>query len=176
MKAWLNTKQIHLNRAVMITGTLVSAGALLFAPVEVYTSLFKSENGQLVDCAKQVAALVPENHLIIASSAYLSIDRGVPNNYQDPEIFYYSHRYGWSLAADQHTPEMLDKYRQEGGQYFVIYSQSLYNANPALVQYLEQNTTQIGPGIEKGCAIYQLGGQDTNSDSDDHADLTENVN
>lgn len=78
------------------------------------------------------------------------------NNYQDPAIFFFSHHYGWSLPADQHTPEQLEEFRREGAKYFVIYSDDLYHANPALAHYLETNMTQVGPGIEAGCGIYRL--------------------
>ncbi|MCB9453022.1 MAG: glycosyltransferase family 39 protein [Anaerolineaceae bacterium] len=110
----------------------------------------------LWQCSQVVAQTVPESALVIISSTTVSENNGVPNNYQKPQIFFYSHRYGWSLAADQHTPEQIAEYHELGGQYFVIYSQDLFQSNPQLVSYLDQTAQQVGPGIENSCAIYQF--------------------
>jgi 4-amino-4-deoxy-L-arabinose transferase-like glycosyltransferase len=107
-------------------------------------------------CAVDVKNLIPAGKLIIISSTSASNDNGLPNNYQDPRIFFYSHRYGRSLPADQHMPELIDQYRQEGAEYFVIYDQQLYQDNPAMVAYLDANAQQIGRGIEAGCGIYEF--------------------
>ena len=114
------------------------------------------EEGYLMECGYRVAQVVPEDSLIIVSTLSASEYDGVANNYQEPNVFFYSHRYGWSLPADRHTPEHLATYREEGGQYFVIYDQELYNANPSLVSYLDQNAEQVGPGVADGCGIYRL--------------------
>ncbi len=110
----------------------------------------------VVSCARDVAMNVPEGKLIIASSTQPTVDRGSANNYQEPYIFFYSHRNGWSLAADQHTPDKVEAFRQSGASYFVIYSQALYDANPDLAAYLQANADQIGPGVQAGCGIYQF--------------------
>jgi hypothetical protein len=90
------------------------------------------------------------------STTSLSEIDGVSNNYQEPTIFFYSNRYGWSLPANRHTAEMVERYRRAGGRYFVISSVELYNANPELAQYLANNAHQIGPGIEAGCGVFRL--------------------
>lgn len=71
-------------------------------------------------------------------------------------IFFYSHRYGWSLAADWHTPQKVEQFHQAGAAYFIIYSKELYRSSPELASYLNENAEQIGPGIESGCAIFQF--------------------
>ena len=61
-----------------------------------------------------------------------------------------------SLPADWHTVEKVDQFRKAGANYFVVYSKKLLDNNPALDIYLNNNSAQIGPGIEFGCAIYRF--------------------
>lgn len=111
-------------------------------------------------CSQNVVQAVPEDALVIVSTNSVSEDHGVPNNYQEPNIFFYSNRYGWSLPSDWHTPEQVAEYREAGGQYFIIYDQNLLNANPRLQEYLDQNAEQTGPGVDKGCGIYRFEGSE----------------
>jgi len=131
-------------------GVFASATLILF-----YHMLFVGTNG-LYECAGYVRELVPSNGRIVVSTTSVAVDNGVPNNYQEPQIFFYSKRSGWSLPADRHTPEKLTEYRNLGAGYFVIYSNDLLENNPPLANYLDNNSTQIGPGIDAGCAIYRL--------------------
>jgi 4-amino-4-deoxy-L-arabinose transferase-like glycosyltransferase len=129
---------------------------VLFSSATTYRQVLAAMDPQLTECSEQVAALVPEESLIIASTTSGADDNGVPNNYQEPQIFFYSHRNGWSLAADRHTPEQVERFVRDGAAYLVIYSDSLYSDNPAFADYLEQNARQIGPGVDAGCGIYQF--------------------
>ena len=72
-------------------------------------------------------------------------------------LFFYSHRYGWSLPADKHTPDQVAMLQAVGAGYFVIYSEELYRAHPDLVAYLRANAAQIGPGVAAGCGVYRFG-------------------
>jgi hypothetical protein len=81
---------------------------------------------------------------------------GVPNNYQEPVIFFYSNRYGWSLPADQHNSEQVEQLRRLGGAYFVIHDQELYHSHPDLIAYLSLQAEQVGPGIDANCGIYRF--------------------
>lgn len=128
---------------------------LLFAAQQHLDSL-EVEAQPLRECAQHVASLTTDDKLIIISTISPAVERGVANNYEEPDIFFYSHRYGWSLAADQHDPQLVEQYRQDGAEYLIIYAEQLYWDNPALVEYLEANSTQIGPGVEAGCAIFQF--------------------
>ena len=110
----------------------------------------------LIQCAAQVRNLVPSDQRVIVSTTSLSEINGVPNNYQEPTIFFYANRYGWSLPANWHSVEMVERYRRAGGRYFVIYSAELYHANAELAHYLTNNAHQIGPGMEAGCGVFRL--------------------
>lgn len=111
---------------------------------------------KMIQCGTFVNKLVPEGVHIIVSTTSLALEHGIPNNYQEPTIFFYADRYGWSLPADRHSPEFLEDYRKKGAEYFVIYSRELLDANPTLARYLESNATQVGPGVEAGCGIYRF--------------------
>jgi 4-amino-4-deoxy-L-arabinose transferase-like glycosyltransferase len=136
-------------------------GLLLFVAYlggvgRIYWGMLNVQNDVRIACAAQVAQLVPADALIIASNDSLSTDGNVPNNFEEPTLFFYSDRYGWSLPEDWYQPERLQAYQADGARYFVIYNQHGYRHNPGLVDYLKTNATQIGPGIENYCGIYEL--------------------
>jgi hypothetical protein len=112
----------------------------------------------LWDCSQFVNRLVAENIPIIVSTTSVARDQGIENNYQEPNVFYYSHRYGWSLPADQHTVQQVTDYRSQGAQYLIFVDhQPLYDS-PELERYLRTNAQQIGPGVKDACSIYQFVG------------------
>jgi hypothetical protein len=129
---------------------------LLLDSANIYREMLAYDDPVLRDCSAQVAALVPEEAHIIVSTTSGADDNGTPNNYQEPQIFFYSHRHGWSLPADWHTPEQVREYVREGAEYLVIYDQELYQNSVAFANYLEANAQQIGPGIDDGCGIYRF--------------------
>lgn len=142
---------------------VVVVGLMSLWMLRLYTGTLLQPVAQpLWDCAQAVIAHVPDNALIIVSTTSTAdappgnID-GSRNNFEEPNIFYYSHRYGWSLPADWHIPDLIEQYRARGAQAFIITEQSLLLDSPGLLTYLQQNTQQVGPGIEQGCGIYRFG-------------------
>jgi hypothetical protein len=134
----------------------LSTGVFIVATLSVFYQMLTTGNDSLYECAGYVKEVVPSNERIIVSTASVAFENGIPNNYQQPHIFFYSKRYGWNLPADWHTSERLEGYRNLGAGYFVIYSKELFDNNPSLVDYLDHNSTQIGPGIDANCAIYRF--------------------
>ena len=92
---------------------------------------FPRRADDVVACGHFVGQVVPAGDLIIVSSTSPQLDHGVENNYQDPTVFYYAQRYGWSMAADHHEPALVDQWRQEGARWLVI-SPAMLAAHPAL--------------------------------------------
>lgn len=165
---WLLTRiqQMRLPFSPKMAGWIFSVilvGLMSLWMFRLYAGVLLQPTAQpLWDCAQAVIAQVPENALIIVSTTS-SADaapgdiEASPNNFEEPNIFYYSHRYGWSLPADWHIPDVIEQYRARGAQAFIITVQGLLLDNPALLAYLEQNARQVGPGIEQGCGIYRFG-------------------
>lgn len=137
---------------------MVGSSAVMIAlSTDVYaSSIDPSLNASVVDCARFVKALVPPEARLAVSSASAAVVDGQPNNYQEPTLFFLSDRYGWSLAADQHTPDKLMALQQAGASFFVVSRPQPLLAAPTLRDYLTMNAEQIGPGLEQGCAIYRL--------------------
>ncbi|MCC7355144.1 MAG: glycosyltransferase family 39 protein [Anaerolineae bacterium] len=150
---WLLTHKRHRIGAGI---AVVSIVATVAGTAYLYSLMLRAEETPLTICARWVETLVPEENRIIVSTDSLSLDQGIPNNYQDPTIFFYSHRYGWSLPADWHSPDRVEGFRQSGANYFVIYSKSLYDGSPQLAAYLESRSEQVGPGVAAGCGIYHF--------------------
>jgi 4-amino-4-deoxy-L-arabinose transferase-like glycosyltransferase len=150
---------------------LMSAGAVLAClavPAIAYERLFIPRTELLAECGMEASNHIPEGNLVVVSTNSSSTDKGgVPNNYQEPQIFYYSNRYGWSLPADRHTPSEVYQLQTEGAAYMVVYDPTLLTNNPALAYYLERNAALVGHGFEHGCLVYRF--NDTlyvNHDSD----------
>ena len=148
----LNTYKGYARTGILGISMGVFTGATLFLFVQMLFTGYSNS----YRCAGYVRELVPPNERIVVSTTSFAIEDGIPNNYQEPQIFYYSQRFGWSLPADRHTPEKLAEYHKLGADYFVMYSQDLLESNPLLDTYLQDNSTQMGPGLDKGCAIYRL--------------------
>jgi hypothetical protein len=144
-------------KGIVRTGLLgISTGVFVSATLILFTQMLSAGYSDLYECAGYVRELVPSNERIVVSTTSVAVENGIPNNYQEPQIFFYSKHSGWSLPADRHTPEKLAEYRDLGAGYFVIYSNSLLGNNPLLVDYLNDTSTQIGPGIDASCAIYRF--------------------
>jgi hypothetical protein len=130
--------------------------ALSATSAYVYADMLGQGTHPLVACGETVARLVPRGERIIVSSTSASRVGGVPNNYQEPVIFFYGDRSGWSLPADDHSPERVAEWHRAGARYFVVYSPSLYRNRPGLAAYLNTHADQVGPGLDAGCAIFRL--------------------
>lgn len=149
--AWVTDSFKGITRTgILLSSVIVSLGITAV----VFRQMLLTGEGSLAQCGSSVKEVVPADARIIVSTTSYALDNGIPNNYQEPQIFFYSQRYGWSLPADWHTVEKLVEYRNNGASYFVMYSERLLNSNPLLMDYLDNNSIQIGPGIERGCAIF----------------------
>ncbi len=127
---------------------------------KLYVELFQPTGEVLATCGRMVAERTPEGSLVVVSTTSEADAHGTPNNYQEPQVFFFADRHGWSLPSDRHTPETVEQLRLEGASYFVAYDASLMRARPRLGAYLESNAEQIGEGIESHCAIYRLRARD----------------
>lgn len=132
------------------------AGLVLVAAAGAYVTLVRPDNERLTACAAAVADVVPEGDLIVVSSPNASSADGYPVNYQEPVLFYFSGRRGWSLAADHHDPAALDALTGDGARWFVAYDEGTLAAAPGLSARLADSADQVGPGLADGCGIWQL--------------------
>jgi hypothetical protein len=150
---WLLQQRARVVMRMIVAASLIS---VVLASTYVYRGMLQNEGNGQIACAMTMAQLVPSDaHLVISSTA-LNVEDGIPNNYQDPVLFFYSHRYGWSLPADKHTPDQIAALQAAGAGYFVIYSEELYRDRPYLAAYLHANGEQIGPGVAAGCSVFRL--------------------
>jgi 4-amino-4-deoxy-L-arabinose transferase-like glycosyltransferase len=154
---WNRARQPDRGLNLYRLAVVAAFGVMVVLAGRIYSGSFLRHSAQdILQCAASVEQIVPAERRIIVSSTSASSDNGLANNYQDPRLFYYSQRYGWSLAADDHTPERVEQFREDGAAYLVIYDPGLYTGSPALAAYLERGAQQVGPGIEAGCAIFQF--------------------
>jgi hypothetical protein len=146
-------------------GTLVAMASILAVvawSARLYVGMLRAaEPEDLIACATWVQQLVPpENRIIVSTTGRAEVMDipGVPifDNYQDPKMFFYSQRHGWSLPGDWLAPGKIEEYRREGAGYYVVFDRNLMLAHPDAVDYLAANSRQVGPGSDAGCGIYQF--------------------
>lgn len=139
------------------TVMLVAVSSTLFGAATLFRDLRTPAAGApaVLGCAAAVRRVVPAAAPILVSSDSPSREDGVPNNYQDPVLFFYSDRHGFSLARDWHRPERVEEFRRRGARFLVL---TRPERERELLPYLQGqgHGAQIGPGTENGCGIYEL--------------------
>lgn len=142
--------------AALVTALVACLGVFGVATAGAYRDLLADDNTVLTACAAATAGLVPGGDLVVVSSPYASTADGYDVNYQEPVLFYFSGRRGWSLAADRHDPERLEALIDDGARWFVAYDRGTLDAAPALTDWLDAEAEQVGPGIEDACGVWRL--------------------
>lgn len=139
-------------------GGVAAIGLFALVASMAYAQRFPAESGAVTACAARVADTVPAGDLVIVSSTGTSQVDGYAVNYQEPMIFYFSGRRGWSLPADRHDPDHLRDLSRQGARWFVVQDDAALVAAPALQRYLDGHAEQVGPGVDEGCGIWRLDG------------------
>jgi hypothetical protein len=75
---------------------------------------------------------------------------------KEPVVFFLSDRKGWSLAADQHTPEQVASLRDAGARFLVEGYPELVPTGGPLATWLADNTEQVSSADDDGCDIWEL--------------------
>jgi hypothetical protein len=142
-------------RHLVRIGTIALTVAFLAGSTVVYGTFYKTYAADLISCANQMDRHIPAKDLVVITSDSPAVQDGVPNNYENPTLFFHADRYGWSMATDQLEPTRLEQLRKDGARWFVATDEELLKSHPALVTYLSHDP-QVGPGIADSCAIYRL--------------------
>jgi hypothetical protein len=149
-------------RARTVAAVAVAALAVGFAVSAsgAYADHYRTWNESTVACGKEIRAAVPSDDLIVVAANDPSHDeRGAADNFQNPTLFFFGDRKGWSLAADQQDPAHLESLVGEGARWLVVDDRARLDSNPALAGYLAR-IPQVAPGFPAdstvGCAIYRL--------------------
>ncbi len=133
-----------------------SIAAFVAGAAVVYVDMLHPPPNPLVDCGRVAGTLVARDELIAVSTTASAIEEGVVNNYEEPVVFFYADRRGWSLPADRHSAAELERLRRAGARYFVIADAAPLHQNPALEAHLRATAVQVGPGVDAGCGVYRL--------------------
>jgi hypothetical protein len=141
---------------------IVSVLGLIVWVAPTYLSMLQSVVPKdFLACAEWVQKLVPPDNRMIVSTTGLSQVMDIPgipihDNYQDPKMFFYSQRHGWSLPADWLAPGKIEEFRRQGASYYVVFNRDLMLKHHDVVNYLADSATQVGPGIDLGCGVYRF--------------------
>jgi hypothetical protein len=130
--------------------------ALSIVSLQVFRASLVDEGGVYERCADELDAVSAPTDLAVVGSTSASVDEGVPNNWQEPMIFYFADRRGWSLASDQLQPAVITVDQRDGARWFVAYDEASLAAQPAFTAWLETNATAVRSIAEDGCGIWRL--------------------
>jgi hypothetical protein len=106
-------------------------------------------------CGAAMQQVIPAGDLVVITSDDVANDNGTPNNFQNPTLFFYGDRKGWSVAADQDRPALAEQYRADGARWLVVNGATAAEPGPELNAFLDGHR-QVGPGLADGCGIYPL--------------------
>jgi hypothetical protein len=131
---------------------LLAVASLIAAGGVVYRRLLNPPPNDEVACGVTVGGLVPPGARVIVVSSDREWHDGIPNNYQDPIVFFYADRFGWSLPTDGLTIERVERHRREGASYLVAPVPALIDSAPDLTSHLAHTARVVRPG--ESCRIY----------------------
>jgi hypothetical protein len=140
---------------------VVVAAAFLAGSVTVFAGSLRDTSGTLGICATELDEVSAPADLVVVDTTSTAVDRtlggnGVPNNWQEPVVFYRADRRGWSLAADQFDPARLAADRQAGARFFVDVDPVLVPAGSPQADWLAVNATPLRTWAADGCGIWAL--------------------
>ncbi|MFC4942048.1 glycosyltransferase family 39 protein [Pseudonocardia sp. GCM10023141] len=140
-------------REVLAVMTVVLLGA---QSLMIFSASFRDTSGVYGACGAQLDQVSQPGDLVVIGTTSLAIDRGTPNNYQEPTIFYLADRKGWSLPADRYSSALLREHVAQGAKYFVNYDPSLVPAGSEIAGWLAADTIQVRSAAADGCDIWML--------------------
>ncbi|TNE52037.1 MAG: glycosyltransferase family 39 protein [Deltaproteobacteria bacterium] len=138
-------------RGVLVVGVL----GTLFVAGWSYAGMLGTPQDPRMKCARVVRSVVPKRARVVVLSSSEAIDYGVPNNYQDPFVFFYSRRYGWSLPLDRWHVRYLQPKTKRGASYLVVPQPKLLRRFLSFQSYLKTQR-KIRVPAEARCHIYKL--------------------
>jgi hypothetical protein len=100
----------------------------------------------LREAGLSVARLSSPSDMVLVLSNDQAIDRGVPNNYQQPDVFFHAHRRGRVLAIDLQTAADFERELGFGPVWFVNFPSLNQHAHPSFREALERTTQPAGAG------------------------------
>lgn len=99
--------------------------------------------GEMYSCAKNFAALMPENNLILASGGECEGPFGYPVAYNASYIFYWTNREGFNICTGEQRIERVEDFRRRGAKFFIA-EKSQLNAAPGFENELRNKYKLLG--------------------------------
>jgi Dolichyl-phosphate-mannose-protein mannosyltransferase len=150
--AWAGPR---LPRAAFVLAAGIVVVALFAQSLNVFAQSVTRGFGVFGACAEALDVSVPGD-LVVVGTDSLTRDGDVPNNFEEPIVFFLAERKGWSLAADQYDPVVLASYREQGARFFVNPDPGRLPAGSALARWLDTEAQQVRSAPVDGCDIWAL--------------------
>jgi 4-amino-4-deoxy-L-arabinose transferase-like glycosyltransferase len=146
----------RLTRPTGLLAAAVVVALLGVQSVNVFSQSLTYDGGRFSSCAVALDAVSAPSDLVVVSTTSRTVQDGVTNNFQEPVVFYLADRRGWSLAADQHTPDQVAGLRDQGARFLAVYESNLVPVGGPLATWLAANTTQVSTFDRDGCGVWDL--------------------
>jgi Dolichyl-phosphate-mannose-protein mannosyltransferase len=137
-------------------GVAALVASLSAVSLAAFSLSFQDCSGVLAVCARELAAVSAPGELAVVATTSPAIDHGVPNNYEEPQVFYLADRKGWSLPADRHDPALLAEYAGSGARWFVEPAPALLAPGGPLTTWLGGHARQVRTVATDGCDLWLL--------------------
>ncbi len=113
--------------------------------------LFRQKGGLLFrDAGIKLAELSSPGDLVLVLSSDVAFEDGVPNNFEQPDVFFHARRRGRVLATDRQTGRALAEALGSGTRWFVNFPGQNSSADASFREMLDLRTRVVvaAPGYE----------------------------
>ena len=137
--------------AIVLCGVLAVDAAL-----DVHT--IRHRDTLLHDAGVALSGVSRPGDLVVVQSRDPAIDHGIPNNYQEPDVFFHADRFGRALPTDQQNPASLKSAMLCGAKWFVYLPEVSSEAGPGFRSYLESSMDRVvsEPAAKPGFEIFKV--------------------
>ena len=150
---WVRSRWSRGLSALVAVAAVLALGA---QSVNVFVQSLPDQAGVLGVCATELDAVSAPADLVVVSTTSRTTDGAVPNNFQEPVVFFLADRKGWSLPADRHTPDEVTDLHSAGARFLVVGDPQLVPAGGPLATWLADNARVLRTTEQAGCAIWDL--------------------
>jgi hypothetical protein len=122
----------------------------------VYGDEFRHWGTNEIACGAKMESTIPAGDLVAITSTESSVNvAGRPLNNQNPTLFYWGDRRGWSIADDHVDGAAIDALHAAGARWLVIDYFDVIQNEATLLGYLHDKPLVVPP-TDGHCGIYKL--------------------
>jgi hypothetical protein len=104
------------------------------------------EHSRFIEAGRAVARLSSPDDLVLVLSQDVAMDNGVPNNFEQPNVFFHARRRGRVLARDRQSRRGLEAAMTTEFEWFVNFPSLNGSADATFHDYVAERMTRVTAG------------------------------